>query len=167
MPPKRQAIGRSTHQAWKKRALRASESNDQRPLRNETPGMCCACGKVKYTYNTCFQMTSFGACAKIRCQRSGLQGKFIIVPHCFYHCRAQITSLFKFISWQTMMNKLNNDVITTRALDEKSWLRYKPFSNNKTAIQRMAANNYAVLIRQTKDPLARWKDSSIHQQSMK
>ncbi|GBP20189.1 hypothetical protein EVAR_82062_1 [Eumeta japonica] len=35
MPPKRQAIGRSTHQARKKRALRASESDEERALKPE------------------------------------------------------------------------------------------------------------------------------------
>ncbi|KAG8308682.1 hypothetical protein J6590_104057 [Homalodisca vitripennis] len=35
MPPKRQAIGRSTPQARKKRAIRASESDEQRVLRLE------------------------------------------------------------------------------------------------------------------------------------
>ncbi|GFW93771.1 hypothetical protein TNCV_4220521 [Trichonephila clavipes] len=33
MPPKRRAIGRSTPQAQKRRALRASESDEQQPLR--------------------------------------------------------------------------------------------------------------------------------------
>ncbi|GBP41987.1 hypothetical protein EVAR_33791_1 [Eumeta japonica] len=75
MPLKQQAIGRSTHQARKKEALRASESDEQRALKlenlrvhaaeisssesseqrevsalkfkNETPGMCCASGNVK------------------------------------------------------------------------------------------------------------------------
>ncbi|GBP56890.1 hypothetical protein EVAR_41639_1 [Eumeta japonica] len=123
MPPKRQAIGRSTHQSRKKRALRASESDKQRALRlenlrvhaaetrsfesseqrevsalkfkNETPGMCCVSGKVKLPelhlppeplltllsgvtreskhflenirkYNSCLQMTSFGATNIVR-----------------------------------------------------------------------------------------------------
>ncbi|GFU20613.1 hypothetical protein TNCV_3785121 [Trichonephila clavipes] len=35
MPPKRRAIGRSTPQARKRRALRASESDEQRALRLE------------------------------------------------------------------------------------------------------------------------------------
>ncbi|GFV12520.1 hypothetical protein TNCV_1978111 [Trichonephila clavipes] len=35
MPPKRRAIGRSTSQARKRRALRASESDEQRALRLE------------------------------------------------------------------------------------------------------------------------------------
>ena len=35
MPPKRQAIGRSAPQARNKRALRASESDEQRSLRIE------------------------------------------------------------------------------------------------------------------------------------
>ncbi|GFW64556.1 uncharacterized protein TNCV_3513781 [Trichonephila clavipes] len=151
MPPKRRAIGRSTPQARKRRALRASESDEQRALRlenlrvhatetrssesdqrevrletvieyvlirsvllrelnygkegckmfdalkfkNETRGMCCASGKVKLPelhstpeplstllsavtrvskyflenirkYNSCFQMTSFGATNIVR-----------------------------------------------------------------------------------------------------
>ena len=36
MPPKRKAIGRSTPQARKKKALRASETDEQREARLET-----------------------------------------------------------------------------------------------------------------------------------
>ncbi|GFX58303.1 uncharacterized protein TNCV_204901 [Trichonephila clavipes] len=265
MPPKRRAIGRSTPQARKRRALRASESDEQRALRlenlrvhatetrssessdqrevrletdrtrsnqirssettelreirlqnvristarsrrtlhadlnlsafhydsnndyslhpnviigkmdkicmycsalkfkNETRGMCCASGKVKLPelhsppeplstflsgvtrvskhflenipkYNSCFQMTSFGATNIVRenyMPTFRVQGQiFIIMPDRFYHCRTQITSSFKFILWQTVISKLNNDVIIMRALDEKLWVRYKAFSIN-------------------------------------
>ncbi|GFX87080.1 uncharacterized protein TNCV_2637201 [Trichonephila clavipes] len=70
MPPKRSAIARSTKQAKRRREERASETSKQRKtslhpsviigkmdkkcmycgaqkFKNETPGMCCAGGKVK------------------------------------------------------------------------------------------------------------------------
>ncbi|GFY05542.1 hypothetical protein TNCV_4370521 [Trichonephila clavipes] len=43
--------------------------------------------------------------------------------------RSQVPSNLFYLR-QTVMNKLNNDVIIMRALDEKLWVRYNAFSIN-------------------------------------
>ncbi|GFU85406.1 uncharacterized protein TNCV_2387101 [Trichonephila clavipes] len=238
MPPKRRAIGRSTPQARKRRALRASESDEQRALRlenlrihatetrstelrerrlqnvristarsrrtlhadlnlsafhydsnndyslhpnvvigkmdkicmycsalkfkNETRGMCSASGKVKLPelhsppeplstflsgvtrvskhflenirkYNSCFQMTSFGATNIVR---QNYMPTFRVQGQIYHHAGSLLPlpdadrKFLHIYFMQMVMNKLSNDVITMRTLDEKLWVRYKAFSIN-------------------------------------
>ncbi|GFT66139.1 uncharacterized protein TNCV_2009571 [Trichonephila clavipes] len=219
MPPKRRAIGRSTSQARKRRALRASESDEQRALRlenlrvhatetrssesdqrevrletvieyvlirsvllrelnygkegckmfdalkfkNETRGMCCASGKVKLPelHSTPEPLSTL--LSAVTCVEAFLgkhpQVQFMLpndIVRCNEHrarklhadiqspranlssCRIASTIAGRrsqevpsnLFLWQTVMNKLNNDIIIMRALMQKLWVRYKAFSIN-------------------------------------
>jgi hypothetical protein len=133
-------------------------------FKNETPGMCCVGGKVKLQqlfpppeplsafvsgvtsqskhflanirkYNSCFQMTSFGATNIVRenyMPTFKVQGQIYhragsLLPH-----RTPITNFFKFTSWEILMNKLINVADSIWALKEKLSLHYKLFLINTT-----------------------------------
>ena len=68
----------------------------------------------------------------ITCQHSKYKGKFIIVLYHYYHYRMQITNFFKFISWETLMNKSINVPDSIPASNDKLSLHYKLYSFNTT-----------------------------------
>ena len=111
----------------------------------ETPGLCYTGVKVKLqefhiTPEPILNLVS-GIISQskdllantIRCQHSKCKGKFIIVlDHYYYYYRIQITNFFKFISWETLMNKLINIPNSIPALYDKFSLHNKLYSINTT-----------------------------------
>ena len=105
-------------------------------FKNETPGMCCAGGKVKLlelhpTPEQISTLVSDGTnqskhfLANIHkynyMPTFKVKGKFIIT-----------TSFFKFISWETLMNISINVPDLIPALNDKSSLHYKLYLINTT-----------------------------------
>ncbi|GFV18325.1 helitron_like_N domain-containing protein [Trichonephila clavipes] len=98
---------------------------------------------------------------KLHADGSESKGKFIIMPDRFYHCRTQITSSFKFIfmanSDEQIEQRCHYNAGTRREIvgalqglfDQHNEL-VRLF---KTAIQRMPADDYAVVIRADKRPV--------------
>ena len=116
-------------------------------FKNEIPGMCCSGGKVKLqelhpTPEPISNLVSGGTSqskhflANIR--KYNYMPTFKVQVQIYhrvgslYHYLVQITNFFKFISWETLMNKSINVPDSIPALNDKLSLHYKLYSINTT-----------------------------------
>ena len=105
-------------------------------FKNETPGMCCAGGKVKLPklrkpLEPLSTLVSGNASQSKHLLANILKYNSCVLDH-FFHCQMQITNFCRFISWATLINKLTNDDDLIGTPNEALSLHYKHSSIKTT-----------------------------------